>query len=201
MTLFLEENLRKAKQQILKPVETNIINMLMAAERKDNYTWKHSQRVRDLAGKVAEKLRLSLDEILWLKLASIVHDIGKINIDGDLLIKKGNLTQEEYGNLKTHSVLGAQIIGGVSFLKDVVPAIKHHHERYDGTGYPDGLKGEEIPYHSRIISIAEAIDSMMHSPFKKDLKNQRQILEELHTCSGTQFDPVIIRTILSSKLI
>lgn len=199
--LYLEEVLRAAKQEIFKTVESNIVTLLNTVAAKDGYTWQHSGRVKELAGKIAETLKLNFDEILWLKFAAAVHDIGKIRIDGDLLIKNGQLSPEEYRKIKTHSEIGADLIKGTGFMNDIVPSIKHHHERYDGTGYPDGIRGEGIPYQSRIISVAEAIDSMAYSPFKRKIFDRDQIKKELKDCSGTQFDPEIIKSIISSNLI
>ncbi len=199
--LYLEEILRTAKQEIFKTVESNIVTLLKTVAAKDGYTWQHSGRVRELAGKIAETLKLNFDEILWLKFAAAVHDIGKIRIDGNLLIKNGQLTPEEYKNIKTHAEIGADLIKDTGFMNDIVPSIKHHHEHYDGTGYPGSIKGEGIPYQSRIISVAEAIDSMAHSPFRKKILNRDQIKRELEDCAGTQFDPKIIKSVLSSNQI
>lgn len=199
--LYLEDILRKAKGEIFQTIESNVVTLLTTIGAKDGYTCQHSKRVRELTGKIAEILKLNFEEILWLKFAAAVHDIGKIRIDGSLLIKNGQLTPEEYRDIKTHTEIGANIIEETGFLNELVPAIKHHHERYDGTGYPFGIRGEGIPYQSRIISIAESIDSMTYSPFRENPLSPEQIKIELQDCAGSQFDPGIIKSILSSNLI
>jgi putative two-component system response regulator len=199
--LYLEDFLRKARQEIFKTLESNVGALLTTIGAKDGYTYQHSERVRELTGKIAEILKLNLDEILHLKFSAAMHDVGKIRLDGSLLIKNGQLTPEEFTSIKTHAEAGAGLIKDIGFTNDIVSAIKHHHERYDGTGYPSSLSGEAIPYQSRIISIAESMDSMMHSPFRKDLITPDQLIKELENCAGSQFDPEIIKSILSSNLI
>lgn len=199
--MYLEDVLRKARQEIFTTFENNVTALLKTIGAKDGYTWQHSKRVRELSGKIAEILKLNLEEILQLKCSAAMHDIGKIRLDGALLIKNGQLTSEEFTDIKTHAEAGADLIKDIGFTNDIVSSIKHHHERYDGNGYPEGIKGEGIPYQSRIIAVAEAIDSMEYSPFRKEVFSRDQIIRELEDCAGMQFDPKIIRNILSSNLI
>jgi len=199
--LYLEEVLRTTRKEIYQTFESNVITILKTMGAKDGYTWLHSERVRDLAGKIGEILKLNFDEILQIKFAAAVHDIGKIRINGDLLIKSGQLTHEEFGKIKTHAEAGAELIKDIGITNDTSLFIKHHHEHYNGRGYPDGISGEGIPYQSRIISIAEAIDSMANAPFKRNILSLEQIKREIQDCAGTQFDPEIIKSILKSDYI
>ena len=132
-----------------------------------------------------------------LKYASTLHDIGKIGIAGRVLNKPGALTDEEYMHVKTHPLLGDTIIEPVEFLQGPRPIILHHHERYDGKGYPDGLKGSSIPLCARILSVADAFEAMRSDrPYRRALTMDKAI-EELKKNSGTQFDPKVINIFLS----
>ena len=131
-----------------------------------------------------------------LKYAATLHDIGKIGIAGWVLNKPGALTDEEYTHVKTHPLLGDTIIEPVEFLQGPRPIILHHHERFDGKGYPDGLRGEDIPLSARILSVADAFEAMRSDrPYRKALP-LREAREELLSNSGTQFDPEVVRVFL-----
>ena len=199
--LYLENLLRESRQEIFRMFEANVTTLLRTIGVKDGFTWQHSERVRNLSGKIAEILKLNFDEIMHVKCSAAMHDIGKLRLDGSLLIKNGQLTLEEFTNIKKHAEVGAELVKNIGFTNDIILSIKHHHERYDGNGYPDGAKGEGIPCQSRIIAVAEAIDSMAYSPFRRHIFSRNQIIRELEDCAGTQFDPVIIRNILSSDMI
>jgi len=163
-----------------------------AVEAKDSYTSGHANRVEELAVNLAKEYHLSFDSIENIRTAAVLHDIGKIGIKDEILNKAGKLTQEEYEIIMKHPSIGAEIIGKVHFLNDVTKIVRHHHEKYDGSGYPDGLKGEEIPIEASILMIADSYDAMTTDrPYRKALTKEMAI-EELRKYSGTQFDPRLV---------
>ncbi len=160
-----------------------------AIDAKDSYTKGHSDRVTDLSVKLAIEAGVENREVERIRLGGMLHDIGKIGIPEIILNKPGRLDDNEFEVIKSHPVLGVGILGNVEFLQNVVPIIKHHHERYDGRGYPDKLKGTEIPYLARIVSIADTFDAMTtNRPYRKALTTEES-LKEIEKCKGTQFDP------------
>ncbi len=168
-----------------------------AIDAKDPYTKGHSERVTQTSVALAQELNLPEREIDNIEYAALLHDIGKIGIDERILGKNDGLTGKEFERIKEHTIMGAKIIEPVEFLKDSYKTIYHHHERYDGNGYPDGLKGEDIPISSRIIAVADAYDAMgSDRPYRKKLK-QDKIMKELTEQSGKQFDPEVVKALLS----
>lgn len=168
-----------------------------AIEVKDPYTHGHSERVTAYALMIAEAMRLDEMEKQKLKYAATLHDIGKIGIAGRVLNKPGALTEEEYSHVKTHPTLGDSIVEPVEFLQGPRPIILHHHERYDGRGYPDGLKGEDIPICARILSVADAFEAMRSDrPYRKALPLE-EARQELIRNAGTQFDPKVVEVFLA----
>lgn len=160
-----------------------------AIDAKDSYTRGHSERVTDLSMKLAKEIGLERAEIEKIKLGGLLHDIGKIGIPEGILNKPGRLNDEEFKIIKSHPELGLRILGKVEFLAGVVPIIKHHHERCDGKGYPEGLVGEATPLLARIVSVVDTFDAMTTDrPYRKALSTE-EALKEIHHCSGTQFDP------------
>lgn len=155
-------------------------------------TEQHNERVVIRAIKVGEKLGLSMSELDELKIASGLHDIGKIGISDDILSKSTSLTDEEYEIIKTHTEKGYRIIKASSELKSVAKSVLYHHERWDGNGYPMGLKGEEIPLLARIISVCDTFDVMISGRVYKSAMSKKSALEELKRCAGTQFDPKVV---------
>lgn len=167
-----------------------------AIEVKDPYTHGHSERVTGYALLIAEAMGMDEREKQKLKYAATLHDIGKIGIAGRVLNKPGALTDEEYLHVKTHPLLGDSIIEPVEFLQGPRPIILHHHERYDGKGYPDGLKGEDIPLCARVLSVADAYEAMRSDrPYRKALCRDDAV-GELKRNSGTQFDPKVVEIFL-----
>jgi len=168
-----------------------------AIDAKDPYTKGHSERVAKMALALAQELNLPEREIEKIEYTALLHDIGKIGVDERILGKDDGLTDEEYKKIKEHTITGAKIIEPVDFLKDSYKAIYHHHERYDGDGYPDGIKEQDIPLSARIISVADAYDAMgSDRPYRKKLK-QDKIMKELAEQSGKQFDPKIVKALIS----
>jgi len=154
-------------------------------------TFNHSKRVADYARQICYKLKLNEEEINIIIEAARMHDIGKIAIPDNILFKRGKLTKEEYDIIKEHAAKGEQIVNKLSQFKKGANIIRHHHERFDGTGYPDNLKGDDIPLGSRIIAIADAFDAMTTFRLYSTPKTIEDALHELEANKGTQFDPDI----------
>ena len=172
-----------------------IYAMAATVDAKESYGYKHSMRVANIAEAIGNSIGLSEDELADLRGASLLHDIGKIGISDAILNKSDRLTPLELEIVKKHSIEGAKIVGQIRKISSLAPLIRHHHERYDGTGYPDGLKGQEIPLGSRIIGIADAYDTMVTPRSYRNVMSQSEALIELERCSVTQFDPEIIKVV------
>jgi len=171
---------------------TKLITVLVKTlEYYDRYTQGHSERVARYAVKIAERIGLDRERIKRVYWASLVHDIGKIYIPQDLLNKNGRFTEDEYEFVKIHPVKSEEILSQVEELKDLGKIVRHHHERWDGKGYPDGLSGENIPLESRIIAVADAFEAMTaERPYKKAL-SLKEAIQEIEKNKGTQFDPFL----------
>lgn len=170
---------------------TSIKTLISVINAKDRYTYGHVDRVVGYSRLLAEKLGLSEENKKDLIYGAYIHDIGKINVSEEILNKKMPLTNEEWEVLKKHPFNGVEIIKPVEALNTIAPLIMHHHERYDGKGYPDNLKGENIPYLARVLTVVDSFDAMTSNrPYNKR-KTYYEAIEELKRCSGTQFDPDI----------
>lgn len=182
----------------MRKVYLDTIRALAAAiDAKDPYTKGHSERVAETSVALAQELNLSDKDIENIEYTALLHDIGKIGIADNILGKKSSLTDKEFDKIKEHTVMGAKIIEPVDFLKDSYEAIYHHHEKYNGAGYPDGLKEKDIPLSARIIAVADAYDAMgSDRPYRKKLSKDK-ILNELKDQSGKQFDPEIVKALIS----
>jgi diguanylate cyclase (GGDEF)-like protein/putative nucleotidyltransferase with HDIG domain len=176
--------------RLLKERSTAAMESLSATvDARDSYTAGHSRRVQQLALAIGRELGLSQAELDLLGHAALFHDIGKLAIPDAILLKPAGLTADEWALMQRHADEGARIIDRLGFLNDAVPAIRHHHERFDGTGYPDGLKGEEIPLGARIIHVADALDSMLTTRIYRAARPAAEAIAELRRASGTQFCP------------
>jgi diguanylate cyclase (GGDEF)-like protein/putative nucleotidyltransferase with HDIG domain len=171
----------------------SIIYALAATvDAKDHYTYGHSRKVSEYAVSLAEALRLPEDTVHNIRAAGLLHDIGKIGVPDSILTKPGALEQKEWEPIRTHPELGVEILKHVTDLSRCLPAILHHHENWDGTGYPQHLKGEAIPLEARILSVADAYDAITSPrPYRTQL-TLKDALGELRRCSGTQFDPALV---------
>ncbi len=160
-------------------------------EAKDRYTGAHVERVMEISIRIAQCMGLTPKELELIRLGSILHDIGKIGISDDILNKEDSLTQDELERMKQHVEIGVELVKNIPFLRPVIPIIRHHHERYDGSGYPDGLSGEAIPLSARIVAVADCFDALTSQrPYRKRL-SQEQGLTFILQASGRQFDPEI----------
>jgi diguanylate cyclase (GGDEF)-like protein/putative nucleotidyltransferase with HDIG domain len=176
--------------KLLKERSTAAMESLSATvDARDSYTAGHSRRVQQLALAIGRELGLSQAELDLLGHAALFHDIGKLAIPDAILLKPASLTEDEWALMQRHAEEGARIIDRLGFLNDAVPAIRHHHERFDGTGYPDRLAGEEIPLGARIIHVADALDSMLTTRIYRAARPAAEALEELRASAGTQFCP------------
>ncbi|MCL4479811.1 MAG: response regulator [Deltaproteobacteria bacterium] len=174
----------------------SIESLVKALEAKEPYTRGHSERVSAYAVILAEKIGFDEKLSSRIALAGRLHDIGKIGIRYDALTKKEGLDKEEYEQFKLHTIIGANILKPMSFLSDIIPYILYHHERYDGRGYPEGLKGDHIPFVARILSICDSFDVMTSDRPYRDALNKEDVISELKNNSGTQFDPELVNTML-----
>ena len=170
---------------------TSVKTLIGVINARDKYTYGHSERVVLYSRLLSEKLNLSIEDKNNLIQGSYMHDIGKINISKEILLKQMPLTNEEWNILKGHPEEGIEIIKSVKSLEKIIPIIKHHHEKIDGTGYPDKLKGDEIPYLARVLSVVDSFDAMTSNrPYNKR-RSYEEAIGELRKFSGTQFDPYI----------
>lgn len=177
---------------------STIKTLSKAIDAKSPWTMGHSERVTSIALTIAERLGFDKLQLKTLELAGLLHDIGKLATYETILDKPERLTDDELKLMKQHPGKGAEILDPIRQLGDVIPAIKHHHEYYDGTGYPDGLKGEEIPPMARILTVADTVDAMgADRPYRKG-RPMEFIIAELKRCSGTQFDPRLVEVFLST---
>lgn len=160
-------------------------------EAKDPYTRGHSDRVSEFSVLIGEKMGLDEQTLHNLKIGGLFHDIGKIGIPDSILLKESKLDDNEYSQIKNHPTIGAHILGDAKVFESIIPIVKHHHERFDGNGYPSRLKGTEIPLIARIAAVADTFDAMTSKRTYRDSLPLSVVKEELNRCSGTQFDPEV----------
>ena len=203
----LERELQDYQNNLEKKVkeQTDLINqmyirsidaLIKALEAKDYYTRGHSQRVTMYSVAIGKEMRLPQGQLEILHQASILHDLGKIGVREAVLNKPGKLTDEEYMEIKLHPEVATKILEPIPYFRPLLPAILHHHERFDGSGYPGHLKGNDIPLESRIMAIADTFDSMTSTRAYRKALTLHAANEEIRRCSGTQFDPEIVPVFL-----
>ena len=179
-------SLLKQKERLVIGV---IRSMSSAIDARDPYTCGHSERVGRYAELISEQLQQSSEFMERIYLCGLLHDVGKIGVRDEVLLKTGKLTDEEYAIMKQHPEIGYRIVESLDGFEDILPGVLHHHERYDGGGYPHGLSGESIPLIARILGVADAYDAMTSDrPYRRGMPHQKaiSIIEEQ---SGAQFDP------------
>ena len=168
-----------------------VVAFCEALDAKDEYTAGHSRRVKEYSVGIAQRMKMREKDIDLLKKAALLHDIGKIGIPDILLHKASRLSDEEYAVIKSHPAIGATILKSIKSFRDLVPSVYHHHERFDGKGYPSGIQGEKIPLYARIIAIADSFDAMTSNrPYRKSF-SMEMAMSELERNKGIQFDPHI----------
>jgi len=169
-----------------------------AIEKRDPYTGGHTQRVTQYSLAIAKYLQLKPFERSWLRITAVLHDVGKVGIEDRILRKPEPLSPEEFEMIKRHCSIGVEIIEHVRQLRESIPGVKSHHEQLDGTGYPDGLKGEEIPVLAKIVAVADTFDAMTTDrPYRKAMEKEAAV-RELKRCSGTQFDEKVVEAFLNA---
>jgi HD-GYP domain-containing protein (c-di-GMP phosphodiesterase class II) len=166
--------------------------MVASLDAKDPYTRGHSERVGHLASRLALAIGLGADAARRYEIAGLVHDVGKIGIPEAVLCKPGRLTDEEFALIKQHPAIGHGILQGIPSMQDILPGVLHHHEHWNGRGYPHRLAGESIPLMGRVLALADTFDAMSSTRSYRSAMSREQVLAEIVRCSGTQFDPALV---------
>ena len=187
----MNNKLQDTYEQLERAYMESIQTLRYTVEAKDSYTRGHSDRVSEFSVLIGKYLGLSEDEIKTLRIGGLFHDIGKIGVPDSILLKDGKLTDDEYSEIKNHPTIGAHILSTATIFQNIIPIVKHHHEKYDGFGYPGKLKGEEIPYFARIAAVADTFDAMTSKRTYRDALPLDVVISEITRCKGTQFDPKI----------
>ncbi|MFZ5851918.1 MAG: HD-GYP domain-containing protein [Actinomycetota bacterium] len=176
--------------------DRTIRSLVQAVETKDWYTRGHSERVSKASVLIARGIGMRENRVASLRYAGILHDVGKLGVPTKVLQKSGPLTPDEFAAIKLHPVRGIEVLRGIEFLGETVAGILHHHERIDGTGYPMGLKGDQIPEFARVIAVADAFDSMTSTRSYRQARTVEDAVGELQRCAGTQFDPLMVAALV-----
>lgn len=185
------------KNEELERAYLDTIGILrQTVEAKDPYTRGHSDRVSEYSVLIGKKLGLDEKTLHILKIGGLFHDIGKIGIPDSILLKESKLSDEEYSQIKNHPMIGVHMLGDAAIFTDILPIVKHHHERYDGRGYPSQLVGDDIPYVAIIAAVADTFDAMTSKRSYRDSLPIDVVRAEIERCSGTQFDPNIAKVFL-----
>ncbi len=178
----------------LKELFSGTIKAIMEAlDAKDSYTSGRSKRITFYSVQIAKQIGLSQIDVGKVELAGMLHDIGMIGVSDDILYKIDSLSQEEYDEIKKHITYSVKILEDIKQLKDVVEIIKYHHEKYDGTGYPFNIKGEDIPIGSRIIAVADAFDSIISNRIYRNKIEMNEAFNKIKAGSGSHFDPIVVK--------
>jgi len=195
----LEQRVREQARRIRASSFNAITALAYALEVKDSYTSGHSQKVTEISVTLARELGILRGSIEKIRLAGVVHDIGKIGVKESVLNKPDKLTEEEYQHIKSHPEIGERILSPVVEDRGILEIVRHHHEHYDGTGYPDGVKGEQISLGARIVMVADAYDAMTSErPYRKAMDSEKACVE-IQRCKGSQFDPDVVDAFLKTR--
>jgi putative nucleotidyltransferase with HDIG domain len=193
MVNMKNEELSRTYEQLRIRYMDTIEALRQVVDTKDEYTRGHSDRVSFYCVKIAQAIGLKKEEVETLRIAGLFHDIGKMSIADDILLKNERLNSKEYEEIKKHPIKGARILSVLSMFKDVVSIVKCHHERLDGKGYPEGLKGDQIPFLAKIVSVSDAFDAMMSDRHYRTRLDLKSAIQQLMDGAGTQFDPDVVR--------
>ncbi len=192
----INDELQDKNAELEKAYLDTIGILRQTVEAKDPYTRGHSDRVSEFSVLIGKKLGLDEKTLHILKIGGLFHDIGKIGIPDSILLKESKLNDEEYSQIKNHPTIGAHILGDAKVFQDIIPIVKHHHERFDGKGYPSQLAGEDIPFIARIAAVADTFDAMTSKRTYRDALPLDTVKVEIERCSGSQFDPKIAEVFL-----
>ena len=192
----INEQLHDKNEELERAYLDTIGILRQTVEAKDPYTRGHSDRVSEYSVLIGKKSGLDEKTLHILKIGGLFHDIGKIGIPDSILLKESKLSDEEYSQIKNHPMIGVHMLGDAAIFTDILPIVKHHHERYDGRGYPSQLVGEDIPYVARIAAVADTFDAMTSKRSYRDSLPIDVVRAEIERCSGTQFDPNIAKVFL-----
>lgn len=187
----INEKLSNTYAELEKAYLESIETLRYTVEAKDTYTRGHSDRVSEYSYLIGKHLNLSEEDLKKLKLGGLFHDIGKIGVPDSILLKTDKLTDDEYSEIKNHPSIGGHILSNATMFKEIIPIVKHHHERFDGNGYPGKLAGENIPYLARIAAVADTYDAMTSKRAYRDPLPLDVVIAEIERNKGTQFDPQI----------
>ena len=187
----INHELSETNQKLEKAYMESIETLRYTVEAKDPYTKGHSDRVAQYSVLIGKKMGLSEDEQKTLMVGGLFHDIGKIGVPDTILRKPDKLTDEEYSEIKNHPSIGAHILAPATIFQEILPIVKHHHEKFDGKGYPSQLAGESIPVFARIAAVADTFDAMTSKRTYRDALPIETVIAEFERCKGTQFDPQI----------
>lgn len=187
----INEELKDTYDKLERAYMESIQTLRYTVEAKDTYTRGHSDRVSEFSVLIGKHLGLPETDLRTLQIGGLFHDIGKIGVPDSILLKEGTLTDDEYSEIKNHPTIGAHILSSATIFKDIIPIVKHHHEKYDGNGYPGKLKGDDIPYFARIAAVADTFDAMTSKRTYRDALPLEVVISEIERCKGTQFDPKI----------
>src|SRR5882762_1813448 len=193
----VQRELKRERMKLERLSIATLEALVNALETKDPYMRGHSARVADLSATIAHELGIPEEDVEHVRVAGRLHDIGKIGTRESVLNKQGALTPDEFEHVKQHVIIGSQILAPLSHLGDIIPAVRHHHERWDGTGYPDGLRGEEIPMGARIIGAAEVFDALSTSRAYQEKMSPEKAVERAADLSGTVLDPKVFEALAS----
>jgi putative nucleotidyltransferase with HDIG domain len=191
LELILERQLQHERNSIIGTISS----LISALEARDPSTRNHSTRAAKLSVRISREMGLNQSEQYEIHLGGLLHDVGKIGIPDAILLKPGGLTPEEYEVMKSHSILGAHMLAGISGLEAVSQIVLTHHEMFDGNGYPNGLSGEEIPIGARIIAVSDTYMSMAEDRPYRDGRSLEKVLRELSRVAGQQLDPKVVKTL------
>ena len=194
----LRARLRVALEELEETQLSTMQALAAAVEARDPYTRGHCERVTRYALTIAEALALSGEELEVLKRSAILHDIGKVAVPDSILRKKGRFNEDDWVEVRKHPEAGQMMLAHLKFLWPSLPPIRHHHERYDGAGYPDALAADEIPSGARILAVSDAFDAMTSDRPYREALALPDALEELDRCAGSQFDPEVVKVFLEA---
>jgi HD-GYP domain-containing protein (c-di-GMP phosphodiesterase class II) len=184
-------------QELLVGLLTSLVS---AIDAKDPYTSGHSQRVAFIGRRIAETLGLSPHEVTEVYLAGLLHDIGKIGVSDEILTRPGKLSREEFAIVRQHPVIGSRIISGIRQLRNILPGVLYHHERHDGSGYPEGLKGDEIPFMGSIVALSDCFDAITSDRTYRNAINFTQALEKVTQSADGMFSPILVQALAQCDL-